>query len=244
MTTNRLMLSLLILSSLGLGSFFFVYAQDDTDLDAIVNDVVTSTDTDEAEIARQKALEAERLRQAELDRQRAADEFARQKEIEAQQELARLIAEEEAQRLLKQQTASGSYELTIDESIRTEFKWYRAGVMARYPTLRQCIIPSDDAEKSMRIVCPRIGEYQITIDRLIGDYASRISTQDKTTQLIMLNARKEEINNLAPAFLSSIIVNEQSDGQLFIEYSHYMLDMYIWIADHKKSWLLPSLTQK
>ena len=107
--------------------------------------------------------------------------------------------------------------------------------MARYPTLRQCIIPSDDAQKSMRIVCPRIGEYQITIDRLIGDYASRISTQDKTTQLIMLNARKEEINNLATAFLSSIIVNEQSDGQLFIEYSHYMLDMYIWIADHKKS---------
>lgn len=122
MTTNRLLIALLIFSSLGLGSFLLVYAQDDTDLDSIVDDVVSSTDQDEAEIARQKALEAERLRQEELARQRALEEARKQKELEAQQEADRLRAEE-AQRLINlQQTASGSYEITIDESIRIEFK--------------------------------------------------------------------------------------------------------------------------
>lgn len=228
MKINSLFLTFII-TFFCLESIFLVYAQSYTDLDSIVNNVISNTD------------EQERLRQEELAHQRALEEARKQKELEAQQEADRLRAEE-AQRLINlQQTASGSYEITIDESIRIEFKWYRARIMARYVTLRQCIIPSEDAERSMRIVCPRIGEYQIKIDTMIGDYASRISGQDKTNQLIMLNARKEEINDLAPSFLSSIVVNEQSDGQLFIEYTQYMLDMYIWIADHRTSSLLPSL---
>lgn len=70
-----------------------------------------------------------------------------------------------------------------------------------------------------------------------------MSQTDKEIQLIMLHARKEEVSHIAPDFLKKIVASEKADGQLFIEYTQYMIDMYTWLADNHSVSLLPSLTQ-